>query len=92
MRVHRLSIAACALLAWSAQAEPDESVLGKARGADKGLLALDDTAAKHAKDLAGSPYGDTTVRQLLRMSSGLVFTERYDGTDDISRMSRAATD
>lgn len=205
MRVHRLSIAACALLAWSAQAEPDESVLGKARGypvgtsnvnwygnahrvgswsamdkvpglparpvakgavatplppaaspvaiqwklqgatyslddylerqrvtgllilknseivaqryrygrsdtarflsfsmaksvtsllvgiaADKGLLALDDTAAKHAKDLAGSPYGDTTVRQLLRMSSGLVFTERYDGTDDISRMSRAA--
>ena len=205
MRMHRLFIAACALLAWGAQAEPDESVLGKARGypagtnsvnwygnayrvgswsamdkvpglparpvakgvvatplppaaspvaiqwklqgaayslddylerqrvtgllilkngeivaqryrygrsdaarflsfsmaksvtsllvgiaADKGSLALDDAAGKHAKELAGSPYGDTTVRQLLRMGSGLVFTERYDGTDDISRMSRAA--
>lgn len=39
--------------------------------------------------LAGSPYGATSVRQLLRMSSGLTFTERYDGADDISRLSRA---
>ena len=55
--------------------------------ADKGLIAsLDDKAETYVKDLAGSPYGGTTIRHLLRMSSGLVFTERYDGRDDISRL------
>ena len=58
---------------------------------DKGLVAsLDDPAEKYVKGLAGSPYGGTPIRALLRMSSGLTFTERYDGTDDIARMSRAA--
>lgn len=58
---------------------------------ERGAIAsLDDLAEKYAKELAGSPYGATTVRQLLRMSSGLVFTERYDGNDDVARMSRAA--
>lgn len=56
----------------------------------RGLIAsLDDPAEKYVKALAGSPYGATTIRQLLRMSSGLTFTERYDGTDDIARLSRA---
>lgn len=56
-----------------------------------GLIAsLDDPAEKYAKDLAGSPYGATTIRQLLRMSSGLTFTERYDGKDDIARLARAS--
>lgn len=56
-----------------------------------GLIAsLDDPAEKYVKELAGSPYGATTIRQLLRMSSGLTFTERYDGKDDIARLSRAA--
>lgn len=56
----------------------------------RGLIAsLDDPAEKYVTALAGSPYGATTVRQLLRMSSGLTFTERYDGADDISRLSRA---
>ncbi|MBX3585299.1 MAG: serine hydrolase [Ramlibacter sp.] len=54
------------------------------------IASLDDPAGKYAKDLAGSPYGATTVRQLLRMSSGLRFTERYDGQDDIARLSRAS--
>ncbi len=64
-------------------------LIGKA--VSLGLIAsLDDPAEKYAKDLAGSPYGATTVRQLLRMSSGLVFTERYDGQDDIARLSRAS--
>jgi CubicO group peptidase (beta-lactamase class C family) len=53
------------------------------------IASLDDTAAKYAKDLAGSAYGDTTIRQLLRMSSGLRFTERYDGQDDVARLSRS---
>ena len=57
---------------------------------DKGLIAsLDDPAARYVKDLEGSAYGATTVRQLLRMSSGIRFTERYDGNDDVARLSRA---
>ena len=55
------------------------------------IASLDDRADQYAKDLAGSAYGATTVRQLLRMSSGLTFTERYDGQDDIARLSRAGS-
>ncbi|MEO7887879.1 MAG: serine hydrolase [Polaromonas sp.] len=56
-----------------------------------GLIAsLDDPAGKYVKELADRPYGATTVRQLLRMSSGLTFSERYDGKDDLTRLSRAA--
>lgn len=54
------------------------------------IASLDDPAEKYARSLAGTPYGATTVRQLLRMSSGLTFSERYDGNDDIARLSRAA--
>ena len=57
----------------------------------KGQIAsLDDAAEKYVDALVGSPYGATTVAQLLRMSSGLTFTERYDGTDDIARLARAS--
>ena len=57
----------------------------------RGLIAsLDDTAQTYVPALAGSPYGATSVRDLLRMSSGLTFTERYDGRDDIARLSRAS--
>ena len=58
---------------------------------ERGIIAsLDDPAEKYVNSLAGSPYSATTVRQLLRMSSGLTFTERYDGSDDIARLSRAS--
>jgi CubicO group peptidase (beta-lactamase class C family) len=58
---------------------------------DKGVIAsLDDPAERYAKELAGSPYGATSIRHLLRMSSGLTFSEHYDGKDDVARMSRAA--
>ena len=57
---------------------------------EKGLIAsLDDPAGKYAKDLAGSAYGDTRIRDLLRMSSGVTFTERYDGQDDVSKLARS---
>jgi CubicO group peptidase (beta-lactamase class C family) len=57
---------------------------------ERGVLAsLDDPAETYAKELAGSAYGGTSIRHLLRMSSGLTFTERYDGNDDIARFSRA---
>ncbi|MBS0337195.1 MAG: serine hydrolase [Proteobacteria bacterium] len=53
------------------------------------IASLDDKAEKYVKALQGSAYGATSIRHLLRMSSGLVFTERYDGQDDIARLSRA---
>lgn len=58
----------------------------------KGAIAsLDDTPAKYVKDLDGSAYGNTSIRHLLRMSSGLRFTERYDGQDDVARLSRSVS-
>lgn len=53
------------------------------------IKSLDDYAAQYAKDLEGSAYGGTRIRDLLRMSSGVTFSERYDGADDVSRLSRA---
>ena len=58
--------------------------------AQEGKLALDDRADRHAPALAGTLYGETTVRQLLRMSSGARFEERYDGKDDLARYGAAA--
>ena len=55
---------------------------------EKGLIAsLDEPSGQYAKDLAGSAYGATSIRHLLRMSSGINFTERYDGQDDVSKLS-----
>jgi CubicO group peptidase (beta-lactamase class C family) len=53
------------------------------------IASLDDPAESYARELAGTPYGATSIRHLLRMASGLTFSERYDGQDDIARMSRA---
>lgn len=56
----------------------------------KGLIkSIDDQAGLYAKDLEGSPYGQTSIRHLLRMSSGIRFTERYDGQDDVAKLSRS---
>ncbi|MCG2594522.1 beta-lactamase family protein [Ramlibacter sp. XY19] len=60
--------------------------VAQAQGA---IASLDDPAQKYAKELQGTPYGETPIRHLLRMSSGLTFTERYDGNDDIARMTLA---
>ena len=57
---------------------------------ERGLIAsLDDTADQYVKALAGSAYGATPIRHLLRMSSGISFTERYDGQDDIAKLSNS---
>lgn len=60
--------------------------IAQARGV---IASLDDPAAKYVPALAGSGYGETSVRDLLRMSSGLTFTERYDGQDDVARLTRS---
>jgi CubicO group peptidase (beta-lactamase class C family) len=52
------------------------------------IASLDDTVAKYAPALAGCPYGETSIRNILRMSSGVPFSEVYDGNDDLSRFSQ----
>ena len=51
------------------------------------IASLDDAVSKYAPKLAGSPYGETSIRNLLRMSSGVPFNEVYDGKDDLTRFS-----
>lgn len=50
------------------------------------IRSLDDTAATYVPELAGSGYGETPIRALLRMASGIAFSERYDGKDDIQKL------
>jgi CubicO group peptidase (beta-lactamase class C family) len=54
------------------------------------IQSLDDRADRYAPTLSGTLYGETTVRNLLRMSSGAQFEERYDGKDDLARYAMAA--
>jgi len=56
----------------------------------RGVIAsLDDRAEQYVGELKGSGYGRATLRQLLRMSSGVKFDEQYNGRDDIARLSHA---
>jgi CubicO group peptidase (beta-lactamase class C family) len=52
------------------------------------IASLDDTIAKYVPKLAGNPYGETTIRNMLRMSSGVPFKEVYDGNDDLAKFAR----
>lgn len=57
----------------------------------EGLIAsLDERADHYAPKIAGTLYGETTIRNLLRMASGARFTERYDGKDDMARFGTAS--
>jgi CubicO group peptidase (beta-lactamase class C family) len=56
--------------------------------AEKRIVSLDDTVAKYVPKLAGNAYGETTIRNILRMSSGVAFSEAYDGKDDLTRFVR----
>ncbi|MFP5392861.1 MAG: serine hydrolase domain-containing protein [Gammaproteobacteria bacterium] len=49
------------------------------------IASLDDRADRYAPKLQGTLYGETTIRNLLRMASGAHFEERYDGHDDLER-------
>ncbi|HUP08934.1 MAG TPA: serine hydrolase [Caldimonas sp.] len=53
------------------------------------IRSFDDAAERYVPELAGSAYGSTALRHLLQMGSGLAFSERYDGHDDIARLVRA---
>jgi len=56
---------------------------------DEGRIALDDPLDRHAPGLAGSAYAGVTLRDALRMTSGVRFDEDYmDTWSDINRMGR----
>jgi CubicO group peptidase (beta-lactamase class C family) len=49
------------------------------------IASLDDPVSKYVPKLAGSAYGETAIRNVLRMSSGVQFRETYDPDDDLTR-------
>jgi len=56
--------------------------------AEKKIRSLDDKASDYVPGLKGNVYGETKLRNLLRMSSGVRFTENYEGSDDLAKFSR----
>jgi CubicO group peptidase (beta-lactamase class C family) len=57
--------------------------------AEGAITSLDDPAARYLPELAGTGYGETPLRHLLTMSSGIAFRETYDGADDVALLARA---
>jgi CubicO group peptidase (beta-lactamase class C family) len=55
--------------------------------AENKIRSIDDPVSAYVPDLANTEYGGTSLRALLHMSSGVAFTENYDGSDDITRLS-----
>jgi CubicO group peptidase (beta-lactamase class C family) len=53
------------------------------------IKSIDDPASAYVSGLAGTEYGNTSIRALLNMSSGVAFSEVYDGHDDIARLAKA---
>jgi CubicO group peptidase (beta-lactamase class C family) len=49
------------------------------------IKSLDDRADRYAAKLSGTVFGDTTLRNLLRMASGARLEQSYDGTGDSAR-------
>jgi CubicO group peptidase (beta-lactamase class C family) len=55
---------------------------------EKKIASLDDSVAKYVPALSGNPYGETTIRNMLRMASGVPFEEVYDGKDDLAKFNK----
>ena len=52
------------------------------------IRSIDDRADAYVPALAGTPYGETPIRHLLTMSSGIRFSETYGGSDDVAVLAR----
>jgi CubicO group peptidase (beta-lactamase class C family) len=52
------------------------------------IQSLDDRAERYVAELKGTPYGETPIRHLLTMSSGVRFIENYGGSDDVATLTR----
>jgi CubicO group peptidase (beta-lactamase class C family) len=60
-------------------------LIGIAISEDK-IKSIDDLVLAYVLGLAKTEYGKTSIRDLLHMSSGVAFTENYDGLDDVARL------
>src|SRR5262245_7177819 len=56
--------------------------------AEKKIVSIEDRADQYVPQLKGHPYGETKLKDLLTMSSGVKFSENYDGKDDVSVLAR----
>jgi CubicO group peptidase (beta-lactamase class C family) len=56
--------------------------------AEKKIRSIEDTADQYVPELKGHPYGGTKLKDLLTMSSGVKFSENYDGKDDVTVLAR----
>ena len=68
-----------------------KTVLGMLVGiavGDGRIHSLEDNASVYVPELADTPVGNTPIGALLTMTSGLAFTEVYNGRDDMARMGR----
>lgn len=52
------------------------------------IRSIEDLAQDYVPDMKGSAYGQTSLRALLTMSSGIEFSEVYDGKDDAASFGR----
>ena len=52
------------------------------------IRSIDERAEAYVPELKGTAYGATPLRYLLSMSSGVRFSEVYNGTDDVARLAR----
>ena len=50
------------------------------------IKSIDDPVSAYVPGLASTEYGKTPIRDLLHMSSGVAFSEVYDGHDDIAKL------
>ena len=55
------------------------------------IKSLDDRADRYAPKLGGTLLGETTLRNLLRMASGVRIQQTYDGSGDSGRFDAAIT-
>jgi CubicO group peptidase (beta-lactamase class C family) len=56
---------------------------------DGKIRSLDDRAQDYVPALKGSAYGETSLRALLTMSSGVAWSETYAADDDNAKLARA---
>jgi CubicO group peptidase (beta-lactamase class C family) len=56
---------------------------------EKKIGSVDDLALQYVPQLRGHVYGETKLRHLLTMSSGVRFSEEYSGRDDITTLARS---
>ena len=77
---------------WSASINKSIVAFGVGIALAEGKIgSLEDRIEKYEPRLAATGYGKVTVRELLRMSSGLRFVEQYSGVDDLARYNQART-